>query len=387
MLSLVSLFNDIASEMLIPVMPMFLKHIGFTIVLIGILEGIAEAVAGLSKSYFGKQSDLSGKRLPFVQLGYALSAFSKPMMAIFAYPIWIFFARTLDRLGKGVRTAARDAMLSDEATPETKGRVFGFNKSMDTFGAVIGPAIALVFLYNYPDDYKTLFLWSFIPGILVILLTRLIKEKKKELVTDTNVKPPKAKLFAFVDYWKSSPAQYKKLVTGLLLFALFNSSDVFLLLKMKETGQNDTAILGIYIFYNLVYAILAYPVGILADRLGLKKIFLLGLAVFATVYIGFAFNNNLVVFFLLFVLYGLYAAATDGISKAWISNIVDKKEVATAIGTYTGFQSIAALIASSLCGLLWLNFGAMITFLITASVTIIVIMYLAFFKRTKVSIS
>jgi MFS family permease len=387
MLSLVSLFNDVASEMLIPVMPMFLKHIGFTIVLIGILEGIAEAVAGLSKSYFGKQSDISGKRLPFVQLGYTLSAISKPMMAMFVYPLWIFFARTLDRLGKGVRTAARDAMLSDEATPKTKGRVFGFNKSMDTFGAVIGPAIALVFLYYYPNDYKTLFLWSFIPGILVILLTRFIKEKKKDKVAVANTKQARVKIFAFVDYWKSSPPQYKKLVTGLLLFALFNSSDVFLLLKMKETGLDDTAILGVYIFYNLVYAILAYPVGILADKLGLKKIFLFGLVVFAAVYIGFAFNNNLVVFFLLFVLYGLYAAATDGISKAWISNIVDKKEVATAIGTYTGFQSIAALIASSLCGLLWFNFGAMITFLITASVTIIVIMYLAFFKRTKVSIS
>jgi MFS family permease len=308
-------------------------------------------------------------------------------MAMFVYPLWIFFARTLDRLGKGVRTAARDAMLSDEATPATKGRVFGFNKSMDTIGAVIGPAIALVFLYYYPDDYKTLFLWSFIPGILVILLTRLIKEKKKDKVAGANTKPSRAKLFAFVDYWKSSPAQYKKLVTGLLLFALFNSSDVFLLLKMKETGLTDTAILGVYIFYNLVYAILAYPVGILADKLGLKKIFLLGLAVFATVYIGFAFNNNLVVFLLLFVLYGLYAAATDGISKAWISNIVDKKEVATAIGTYTGFQSIAALIASSLCGLLWFNFRAKATFLITAAVTIMVIIYLAFFKRTKVSIS
>ncbi len=386
-LSLVSLFNDIASEMLIPVMPMFLKHIGFTVVLIGILEGIAEAVAGLSKSYFGKQSDLSGKRLPFVQLGYALSALSKPMMAIFIYPVWIFFSRTLDRIGKGVRTAARDAMLSDEATPATKGRVFGFNRSMDTIGAVIGPAIALVFLYYHPDDYKTLFLWSVVPGILVILFTRLIKEKKKERVTLVHAKPTKAKLFAFVDYWKSSPAQYKKLVTGLLFFALFNSSDVFLLLKMKETGLDSTAILGIYIFYNLVYAILAYPVGILADKVGLKKIFLLGLSVFAAVYIGFAFNNNLAIFFLLFVLYGLYAAATDGISKAWITNMVNKNEVATAIGTYTGLQSIAALIASSLCGLLWFNFGAMFTFLLTASVTILVIIYLVFFKRTAMRMS
>jgi MFS family permease len=383
LLSLVSLFNDIASEMLIPVMPMFLKHIGFSIVLIGVLEGIAEAIAGLSKSYFGRRSDIRGKRLPFVQLGYGLSALSKPMMAIFIYPLWIFFARTLDRLGKGIRTAARDAMLSDEATAATKGRVFGFNRSMDTLGAVIGPAIALVFLYFFPDNYKSLFLWSIIPGLLVIMLTRLIKEKKIPQPASSNTKRSVKDVFAFVGYWKYSSPEYKKLVSGLLLFALFNSSDVFLLLKMKETGMGDTAILGIYIFYNFMYAIFAYPVGILADKIGLKEIFLTGLAVFAAVYIGFAFNNNLVIFFLLFVLYGLYNAATDGISKAWISNIVDKKDTATAIGTYTGFQSICAFIASSLCGLLWVGFGAKDTFLITAVITVLVIIYLSFNKINK----
>ena len=145
-LSLVSLFTDVASEMLYPVMPIYLKEIGFSILLIGILEGVAEATAGLSKSYFGKLSDVSGKRLPFVRLGYLLSALSKPMMAVFTFPWWIFFSRTLDRLGKGLRTAARDAMLSDEATPETKGRVFGLHRAMDTVGAVIGPAAALGFL-------------------------------------------------------------------------------------------------------------------------------------------------------------------------------------------------------------------------------------------------
>lgn len=368
-------------------MPMFLKHIGFSIVLIGILEGFAEAFAGLSKSYFGRRSDVRGKRLPFVQLGYGLSAISKPMMAMYITPVWIFFARTLDRLGKGVRTAARDAMLSDEATPATKGRVFGFNRGMDTLGAVIGPSIALVFLYFFPDKYRSLFLWSVVPGLLVILLTYLIKEKKSVQPSSADTKTAIKDVFAFVGYWKKSSAEYKKLVIGLLLFALFNSSDVFLLLKMKETGLGDTAILGVYIFYNLMYAIFAYPVGMLADKIGLQKIFLAGLGVFTIVYVGFALNNNLVVFFFLFVLYGLYAAATDGISKAWITNIVDKKDTATAIGTYTGFQSICAFIASSLCGLLWFKFGAMATFLITASFTFIVIIYLAFFKRTNVSIS
>ena len=146
-LSLVSLFTDAASEMLYPIMPIYLQTIGFSIVLIGILEGAAEALAGLSKGYFGKLSDNSGKRMPFVQLGYALSTISKPMMAVFVFPMWIFFSRAIDRLGKGIRTGARDAILSDEATPETKGKIFGFHRSMDTFGAVIGPSLALLYLY------------------------------------------------------------------------------------------------------------------------------------------------------------------------------------------------------------------------------------------------
>src|SRR3954454_7244640 len=163
-LSMVSLFTDMASEMLYPVMPIYLKTIGFSIVLIGVLEGVAEATAGLSKGYFGKRSDAAQRRVPFVQLGYALSAISKPMMGIFIYPIWIFFARTIDRLGKGIRTGARDALLSDEATPATKGKVFGFHRSMDTVGAVIGPSLALAYLYCYPGQYKILFYIAFFPG-------------------------------------------------------------------------------------------------------------------------------------------------------------------------------------------------------------------------------
>ena len=148
-LSVVSLYTDTASEMLYPIMPIYLKTIGFSIVLIGILEGVAEAIAGLSKGYFGKLSDNLGKRVPFVQIGYAFSAISKPMIALFIYPLWVFFARTIDSVGKGIRTGARDAILSDEATPSTKGKIFGFHRSMDTMGAVLGPALALLYLYYY----------------------------------------------------------------------------------------------------------------------------------------------------------------------------------------------------------------------------------------------
>ncbi|MEO5651180.1 MAG: MFS transporter [Ginsengibacter sp.] len=370
-LSLVSLFTDIASEMLYPILPIYLKTIGFSIVLIGILEGVAEATAGLSKGYFGKLSDTSGKRVPFVQIGYAFSTISKPMMAIFIFPLWIFLSRTIDRFGKGIRTGARDAILSDEATPETKGKVFGFHRSMDTLGAVIGPSLALLYLYFYPQDYKTLFFVAFIPGLFAVLASFFLKDNK--------VIPDKPKVatpfFSFLQYWKQSPKEYRKIVFGLLVFTLFNSSDVFLLLKAKQSGLGDTMVIGVYIFYNLIYALFAFPTGIIADKIGLKPIFIIGLALFATVYFGMSLNTNLYFFFGLFFLYGIYASATEGISKAWISNIIDKKDTATAIGTYSGLQSICTMLASSLTGLIWFQFSATVAFVTTAIATIFVILY------------
>lgn len=393
-LSLISLFTDMASEMLYPVMPIYLKEIGFSIVLIGVLEGFAEAIAGLSKGYFGKLSDNSGKRAPFVQIGYAFSAISKPLIALFVYPAWVFMCRTIDRVGKGVRTGARDALLSDEATPETKAKVFGFHRSMDTTGAVLGPAFALVYLYYYPKEYQNLFFIAFIPGVLAVLATLFLKDKqdKKKEETEnqaqTQLAKPKEKIptpfFSFLSYWKQSSESYRKLVIGLLAFTLFNSSDVFLLLKAKDAGIDDTYIIGIYIFYNLIYALFAFPIGILADKVGFKKMVLFGFTIFAIVYFGMSFTNDIYVFIGLFFLYGIYAAATEGISKAWISNISDKKDVATAIGSYSGFQSIFSMLASSLAGLIWYNFGAMVTFLVSAIATVFVVFYLAFFVKNPV---
>ncbi len=375
-----SLFTDAASEMLYPIMPIYLNSIGFSILLIGILEGLAEATAGLSKGYFGKLSDTSGKRVPFVQIGYALSTISKPMMAIFTFPIWIFFSRTIDRFGKGIRTGARDAILSDEATPQTKGKIFGFHRSMDTFGAVIGPLMALLYLYFYPQDYKTLFFIAFIPGLFAVISSFCLKEKN---IVEHKIKL-KTPLFSFLKYWNISPIEYRKVVVGLLIFTLFNSSDVFLLLKAKQSGLDDTMVIGIYIFYNLIYALFAFPIGMLADKIGLKRVLILGLVLFAVVYFGMAVNKNLYFFFVLFFLYGIYASATEGISKAWISNITDKKDTATAIGTFSGLQSICTMLASSITGLIWFQFGANAAFISTATVTLFVIIYFLKIPKSKI---
>jgi len=378
-LSAVSLFTDVASEMLYPIMPIYLKTIGFSIVLIGILEGCAEATAGLSKGYFGNLSDRTETRLPFIQIGYLFSAISKPMMALCTYPIWVFLARTIDRLGKGVRTGARDALLSDEATAETKGRVFGFHRSMDTLGAVLGPLLALIYLVYRPGDYQTLFYLAFLPGLISIGFTFVIKEKQSQ--NQQSERKSQLGLLSFVKYWRTSPPTYRKLVTALLVFTLFNSSDVFLLLKIKEAGFDDLIAIKAYVFYNLIYAMAAYPMGALADRIGMKKILVLGLILFAIVYVSMAYAESSSIFLALFFLYGIYAAATEGIAKAWIANICDRNNTATAIGTYTAFQSIATLLASFLAGLIWFYAGASTTFLVSGIAALIVAIYISKFNN------
>ncbi len=375
-LSLVSLFADVASEMLYPVVPVYLKEIGFSVLLIGILEGLVNFVAGLSKGYFGKLSDEKGLRLPFIKSGYFLSAISKPMMALFIYPAWIFFARTVDRLGKGLRTSARDALLSQNATKETKARVFGFHRSMDTLGAAIGPALALVFLIIYPKHYKEIFLLAFIPGIISVLLIFLLKEKKHPSST-----LKKGNFFSYFNYWKIASPGYKKLVAGLLLFALFNSADVFLLLKTKEITGSDEITIGAYILYNIVFALASYPLGMLADKIGIRKVFISGLLLFAMVYFLFATTSSTLIVFTAFLLYGIYAAATEGIAKAWITNLAHETNTGTAIGFYTSCESVATLLASIIAGAIWTGWNSEATFLLTSGMALLVVVYFLFMVK------
>ena len=373
--SFVSLFTDIASEMLYPVMPVYLSSIGFSVVLIGILEGIAEATAGLSKGYFGHRSDQLGKRVSFIRWGYGLSALSKPLMAVVAWPAWIFMARTMDRLGKGIRTSARDAMLSHESTPETKGKIFGFHRALDTTGAALGPCIALIFLAFWPGKYQWLFLLAVIPGLVAVWLTLLLKEKPAPRKSSGTYS---GKFFAYLNYWKRAPHTYKHLVIGLLIFTFFNSSDAFLLLNTREQLHSDSQMIGFYIFYNVVYAAASYPLGVLADKIGLKVILIGGLVLFALVYFCMGFAGNFAHFVALFFAYALYAASTEGVSKALISNIADSSDVATAIGFFTSFNSIFALMASTFAGFIWYTFSAKTMFVVSGIGVLVAVFYLLF---------
>ncbi len=379
LLSFISLFTDIASEMLYPVIPIYLASLNYTALYIGFLEGLAEFIAGLSKGYFGIWSDKIQRRVPFVRTGYLLSAVSKPLMIVFANGWWILLTRTLDRFGKGVRTAARDALLSEESTSKTKGRVFGFHRSMDTLGAAIGPAIALLFLWIYPEQYTWLFLLTIVPGLVTTALLFKLNEKKPQ---NTASRTDKFSFFSFLTYIKNSSKSYQLLIAGLLFFALFNSSDMFLLLKVKEMGYSDSYVIGLYIFYNLVYALISYPAGMLADKIGLNRVYVMGMVIFAGVYSGMAWFNDAIIFFILFFFYGFYAAATEGIGKAWISSVVPKNEVASAIGSFHSLQSVATLLASVLTGILWTAFNAQVAFIAIAASAVISAIFILIFNSS-----
>lgn len=384
LLALVSLFTDISSEMLYPVMPLYLDHLGYTALWIGILEGAAEAVVGLSKGYFGKLSDDVGRRLPFVRLGYFLSSVSKPMIALFSNIGWILFSRITDRLGKGIRSGARDALLSAEASKENKGKVFGFHRAMDTLGAAIGPVLALLWLHYNPSEYEPLFYLAFIPAIGGVVLLFFIKEK----VQPQQEKKSKGSFFSYFGYWKKAGKEYRSLVAGLIVFTLFNSSDVFLLLLAKRSGIEATHVIGAYIFYNLTYALLAYPMGYLADKAGMKVSFVTGLFFFCCVYAGMGLlDMSVTTLYFLFFLYGVYAAATEGVSKAWIARIAPQSETGTALGFYASASSLATMIASFVAGLLWVSFFPQFTFLVTAIAAFIVSVYFVVTVREGQAIS
>ena len=367
LLSVISLFTDLASEMLYPIMPVYLQSIGFSVLLIGILEGIAEGIAGLSKGYFGKLSDTIGQRRPFIQIGYSISALSKPMLALFSSVYWIFICRSMDRVGKGIRTAPRDAMLSAESTPQNKGKVFGFHRGMDTLGAVLGPAFALLILYFYPSQYKLIFLIAFIPGALAIISGFFIHEKQ-------SAEKPKAypSFLSFFNYLKNSRPDYKNALIPILLFALINSSDMFLLLKAKQSGASDLNVIVLYIIYNLIYVLLSFPMGALADKIGIKTTYAIGLLLFSLTYIGLGFCNQLSQMVIIFVIYGAFAAMNDGLAKAWISNTIPKEEAGTALGTMTAFQSICTMLSSAIACFIWIKWGSEVLFFLIGGTAIII---------------
>lgn len=360
-LGLVSLFTDIASEMLYPITPIFLTTVlGSSMALVGIIEGLAEVTAGLLKGYFGSLSDKLQKRSVFVQLGYGLSALAKPLPGLIPSVVTVLFSRVSDRVGKGIRTAPRDALLASYAEGNS-GAVFGFHRAMDTLGAAIGPIVALVLLHFYPGNFALVFLVAFIPSVAAVIFTLNVKDKTA---------PSKQKTKSgYAEFWKTAPKSYKLFLVLVVLFSFVNSSDVFLILKSKDIAKSDTlAILG-YIYYNFIFAFVSYPLGSISDKIGKKNVFVFGLFIFSVVYLGFGMMQNLYLVWVLFAFYGVYAAATEGIAKALVSDLIPDKSRGTAIGLLTMLSSFAVMSGSFFTGVLWDQFGSSIPFLISAVVS------------------
>lgn len=347
-LGLVSLFTDMASEMLYPVMPMYLTGVlGASMLELGMLEGAAEAIASILKGFFGSLSDRLGKRAPFVMLGYGLSALSKPVPGLRHAVTAVVLARISDRIGKAVRSAPRDALLAAYAPADQQGTVFGFHRAMDTFGAALGPAIALVWLYFFPGDYVTLFLVAFLPSAAAVGLTFFVPEAKNS---------PKKSAAPFLGSQRavfSSSPEMKRLLIAVGIFALVNSSDVFLIMKARSDGFSDTWAIGAYIGYNLIYAGLSWPLGVVSDKRGKGFAFRLGLLFYAATYMIFAFSVSAPAIWIGFGLYSVYAALSESIIKAWVSELAPPELKGSAFGLLTMVMSAGAFISSILAGALW----------------------------------
>lgn len=379
-LCLVSFFTDIASEMLYPVMPLYLSSIGYGAITIGIIEGIAESIAGLNKVFFGHISDKLGKRNLFIRLGYGLSAFSKPLIGLISSAPFILFIRFLDRVGKGIRTAPRDAILTAESNPEFRGRVFGFHRSLDTAGAMLGPIVTLAFLWVFPMEYSKVFLYALIPGILAFGATMYLTKEK-------NVKLPPKKSYTideFKRFWKKSSKTYRKLILGFVFLAILNSSNAFLLLRAKDLGFPDYYIIGSYIFYNLIFMLVSYPLGSISDKIGFKPVFVGGIFAFSLVYsvLGYGFTSPFLLF-AIFGIYGIFSAADEGVGKAWLTLHIAPEYKATGLGLHLTLNSLGFLVASLLTGVVWQFTGAKTIFSIISLLSLMVIGYFSLLKEKK----
>lgn len=349
-LGIASFFTDISSEMLYPVVPIFLTTVlGAPMSVVGLIEGIAESTASILKAFSGWLSDRIGKRRPFVVMGYSLSSIAKPLL-YFAY-IWpvVLIARFLDRLGKGLRTSPRDAMIADSTESAYRGKAFGLHRGMDTLGAILGPLLAIYFLVILKENLRIVFLIAFVPAAIAAL-TLIFFLKETPIVA--GIKDTLKK----IDMKTFSP-DFKRFLLASSIFAIGNSSDAFLIIRSKQLGLSLTLVILAYVVYNISYAAFSTPAGVLSDRWPRKNVMIIGYLIFAAVYAGFAFIASSKAVWVLFLVYGFYMAMTDGVGKALVSDMVPKEYRATALGLYHFVLGIFAFFASLVAGLLWTKIG------------------------------
>jgi len=351
-LGLVSLFTDISSEMVYPLLPDLVKKAGGGSALLGLIEGVAEATANLLRAFSGYLSDRLGKRKQIVFLGYLLGALAKPLLGLSTIWQMILGFRFLDRLGKGIRSSPRDAILADSSAEAERGKWFGFHRSMDTLGAVLGPILAFVLL-GLGFKLNHLFFWAFVPAIIALFILQL-------LVKEIAPKKKSQQKFELNFRGLSRFYHYYLIISG--IFALGNFPNVFLILRAKDFEFDTSALPLLYLVYNLVYSLIAIPAGMLSDRWGRKNLLVFALVLFAISYFGFGFAQNPFQIWLLFGLFGIVDGIKEGVQRALIADLVPSEKRASAYGIYYGVIGFLILPASSLAGIFWKKWGAIMVF-------------------------
>jgi MFS family permease len=354
LLAFASLFGDVSTEMLYPVLPVFLTQtLGADAVVLGLVEGIATAIQNVIQGFSGWLSDKLGRRKPIALFGYVLSAAAKPLIGLSTAWTGVLAARSLDRLGSGTRSAPRDALVAASADEAHRGKAFGLEGIGDNLGACLGPLLAVALLTLFEVELRSIFLLAFIPGLLAALMILLVREQPAAT-------PEQATLDLNLRHFPRSYGMYL-LVTA--LFGIGNSSNAFLILRTSDLGASQTLTILIYAVFNLVAALASYPAGYLSDRLGRKGVLLLSFLVFLVVYAGFGFLTNLVFIGILFVFYGVYQGVFRAVGKALATDLVPAELRASGVGWYSATVGVTGLVASIVGGELWTRVGPPATFL------------------------
>ena len=377
-LGLVSFFNDVASEMIYPLVPIFLTSVlGAPVAIVGLIEGIAESTASVLKVVSGWLSDKWRKRKPFVVAGYSFSAISKILLSLaFSWP-FVLIARFVDRFGKGTRTSAQDALITESSENSIRGRSFGFHRSLDTLGAVVGPLIALLAIHFLDNKFRLIFFLAFIPAFIgILLLLFFVKEKKKE----ANSSP------AFHFNWRNLDPSFKIFLLISFVFALGNSSDAFLILRAQNLGLSLISVVLAYVLFNFTYAIFSTPAGIISDKIGPKKVLLVGFLLFSAVYLFFGLAHSSLFLWFLFPVYGMYMALTEGVGKAYISNLVPQEKTGTAFGVYQTTIGLCTFFASLIAGLFWTYIDVSAPFIFGSIIAVIsAFLFVVLEKKVKLA--
>jgi MFS family permease len=369
-----SFLTDTSVKMVYSVMPMFLMSMGASKTSLSLIEGIAESTASLLKTISGFWSDKIGKNKPFMLIGYGLSALIMPLYAVVVSPMQVLYLRFIERVGKGIRTAPRDSIVAGSVTNGETGKSFGLQKAMDNSGAIAGPLIAFALLSFFPNNYQLIFLLAGIPSFMAIFVIIFgIKEAKKN-------KENLFKKFHFNDF----PKKYYLFLIIIFIFTLGNSTDALLLVKANEVGVKVAFIPLVYLVTSIVSVLLAIPIGVLSDKIGKEKILIFGFLIYAIVYFGFGVTGSISVIVALFALYGLYSAATDGIQKAFISDMIDENKKGTGLGIYNAMIGITLLPASLIAGILYDKVNSRIPFYFgTLTAIVSALLMLLFTRKTK----